>query len=139
MFLLDLKRVTQIFHVGPIPKRATHINKFIRKLNLKILQRDFNFFGKIHEIILFFTRNKCQIGGRHQMGVAFWHMGSIPKEVKITLHVIKIIHNNQNSLKDNLVISIRFFFIAIECKKGRTSKMQPLWISKDPCITEENK
>ena len=25
----------------------------------------------------------------------------------------------------------------IECKKGRTSKMQPLWISKDPCITEE--
>ena len=25
----------------------------------------------------------------------------------------------------------------MECKKGRTSKMQPLWISKDPCIAEE--
>ena len=30
-----------------------------------------------------------------------------------------------------------FFFNEIECKKGRTRMMQPLWISKDPCITEE--
>ena len=30
-----------------------------------------------------------------------------------------------------------FFFNEIECKTGRTSKMQLLWISKDPCITEE--
>ena len=30
-----------------------------------------------------------------------------------------------------------FFFNEIECKKGRTTKMQPPWISKDPCITEE--
>ena len=34
-------------------------------------------------------------------------------------------------------LKIFFFFNEIECKKGRTSKMQPLWISKDPCITEE--
>ena len=30
-----------------------------------------------------------------------------------------------------------FYFNEIECKKGRTGKMQSLWISKDPCITEE--
>ena len=29
------------------------------------------------------------------------------------------------------------FFNEIEHKKGRTYKMQPLWISKDPGITEE--
>ena len=30
-----------------------------------------------------------------------------------------------------------YFFNEIECKKGRTRMMQPLCISKDPCITEE--
>ena len=30
-----------------------------------------------------------------------------------------------------------YLFNAIECKKGRSSNLQPLWISKDPCITEE--
>ena len=30
-----------------------------------------------------------------------------------------------------------YFFNEIECKKGRTRMMHPLWISKDPCITEE--
>ena len=30
-----------------------------------------------------------------------------------------------------------FFFNEIECKKGRTKKMQPIWISKGPCITKE--
>ena len=36
--------------------------------------------------------------------------------------------------------SLQFFFCffnEIECKKGRTSNKQPLWISKDPCISEE--
>ena len=50
------------------------------------------------------------------------------------------INEVSNLLKDiiTLDISIVFFFLMqIECKKGRTSKMQPLWISKDPCITEE--
>ena len=32
---------------------------------------------------------------------------------------------------------IEFFFYSIEFKKGGTRDMQPLWISKDPCITEE--
>ena len=32
---------------------------------------------------------------------------------------------------------IDFFFNEIECKKGCTRMMQPLCISKDPCITEE--
>ena len=32
-----------------------------------------------------------------------------------------------------------FFFNAIECKKGGASKMQPLWISKDPCCTRNHK
>ena len=30
-----------------------------------------------------------------------------------------------------------FFFNEIECKMGHTRMMQPLCISKDPCITEE--
>ena len=30
-----------------------------------------------------------------------------------------------------------FFFNEIECKKEHTKKMQSLWISKDPRITEE--
>ena len=30
-----------------------------------------------------------------------------------------------------------FFFNAIECKKGRTNKMQPISISKDPWVTKE--
>ena len=34
---------------------------------------------------------------------------------------------------------IYLFFYEIECKKGRTSKMQPQCISKDPCITEEKR
>ena len=33
--------------------------------------------------------------------------------------------------------SFFFFFNEIECKRGRASIMQPLWISKDLCITEE--
>ena len=41
------------------------------------------------------------------------------------------------SLSLSLFTLVAFFFNEIECKKGRTSKMQPLWISKDPCITEE--
>ena len=32
---------------------------------------------------------------------------------------------------------IIYFFNAVDRKKMRTSKMQPLWISKDPCISEE--
>ena len=32
---------------------------------------------------------------------------------------------------------LTFFFNEIECKKGRTRMMQPLCISKEPCITEE--
>ena len=35
------------------------------------------------------------------------------------------------------VIISTYFFNEIECKKRRTSKMQPLWISKGPSITEE--
>ena len=36
-----------------------------------------------------------------------------------------------------LLLLLFFFFYEIECKKGRTRMMQPLCISKDPCITEE--
>ena len=35
------------------------------------------------------------------------------------------------------LLVVTFFFNEIECKKGRTSKMQPLCISKSPCITNE--
>ena len=39
--------------------------------------------------------------------------------------------------KIHLNWSFFFFFYEIESKKGRTGMMQPLWISKNPCITEE--
>ena len=41
--------------------------------------------------------------------------------------------DNIQNIKIYLVIFFFFFFFnENECKKGRASKMQPLWISKDP-------
>ena len=50
----------------------------------------------------------------------------------IPIYYPRLLHQKKTFEKGIMI----FFFYAIECKKG-TSKMQPLWISKDPCITEE--
>ena len=49
-----------------------------------------------------------------------------------------VVQHNQSTLQgcSKKIMIAKIFFYEIECKKGRTSKMQPLWISKDPCITE---
>ena len=39
----------------------------------------------------------------------------------------------------NLIFLLFFFSMKSNARRGRTSKMQPLCISKDPCITEEKR
>ena len=54
---------------------------------------------------------------------------------------VSIFENFQNRITTEWLFCIFFFFFfffnEIECKNGRTRMMQPLWISKDPCITEK--
>ena len=57
--------------------------------------------------------------------------------VNFFFHNFKLRHfrtpTGTNYLK---ILHYSSFFYEIECK-GRRSKMQPLWISKGPCISEE--
>ena len=55
----------------------------------------------------------------------------------IIINIFLFIRSSSSTFKCIIKNLFIYFFIAIECKNRCTIKMQPLWISKDPWITEE--